>query len=149
MLSGTIPPECALSPTFQSWFTVTNLHVWLLTVRLRALPALLGLSHIQGLIDHFFQDVEERVRAVLQPGVLPPRSTSGAPLAPPASNETKHRAELYKYVSPYPDSTLYTFLSLVPPPDTFPSPAVYAKAEKRVRAPESLITRHMKIFKEQ
>ncbi|KAI9569056.1 hypothetical protein HD554DRAFT_2204769 [Boletus coccyginus] len=141
--------ECALPPTFQSWFTVTNLHVWLLTVRLRALPAPHGLNHIQGLIDHFFQDVEERVRAVLQPGVLPPRSTSDTPLAPPASNEAKHRPELSKYVSPYPNSSFYTFPSPVPPPDAFPSPAAYAKAEKRARAPESLITRHMKIFKEQ
>ncbi|KAI9567153.1 ubiquinol-cytochrome C chaperone-domain-containing protein [Boletus coccyginus] len=62
--------ECALPPTFQSWFTVTNLHVWLLTVRLRALPAPHRLNHTQGLIDHFFQDVEERARAVLQPGNL-------------------------------------------------------------------------------
>ena len=23
--------ECHLPPTFQSWFTITNLHVWLLT----------------------------------------------------------------------------------------------------------------------
>lgn len=30
--------ECHLPPTFQSWFTIANLHVWLLTVRLRALP---------------------------------------------------------------------------------------------------------------
>ncbi|KAF8549515.1 hypothetical protein OG21DRAFT_1421161 [Imleria badia] len=107
--------ECALPPTFQSWFTVTNLHVWLLTVRLRALPAPHGLNHIQGLIDHFFQDVEERVRAVLQPGVLPPRSTSDASLTPTASSEIKHRAEL----------------------------------KKRARAPERLVTRHMKIFREQ
>ena len=125
MLYGTIPQECALPPTFQSWFTVTNLHVWLLTVRLRALPAPHGLNHIQGLIDHFFQDVEVRVRTVLQPGALPPRLTSDA--------------------SP----TFYTFPSPVPPPDTFVSPAAYAKAEKKARAPERLITRHMKILKEQ
>jgi cytochrome b pre-mRNA-processing protein 3 len=143
------PSECALPPTFQSWFTVTNLHVWLLTVRLRALPAPHGLNHIQGLIDHYFQDVEERVRAVLQPGVLPPRLTSDASLTPSSSPETKHRAELSKYVSPYPNNTFYTFPSPVPPPDTFLSPAAYAKAEKRARAPESLITRHMKIFREQ
>ncbi|KAG8215907.1 hypothetical protein J3R82DRAFT_7879 [Butyriboletus roseoflavus] len=137
--------ECALPPTFQSWFTVTNLHVWLLTVRLRALPAPHGLNHIQGLIDHFFQDVEERIRAVLQPGVLPSRSTLDPSLAPTASSELKHS----KYVSPYPNNTFYTFPSPIPPPDTFPSPAAYAKAEKRARAPERLVTRHMKIFKEQ
>ena len=147
-LYGTIT-ECALPPTFQSWFTVTNLHVWLLTVRLRALPAPHGLNHIQGLIDHFFQDVEERVRGVLQPGVLPPRLPADPSLTPSVSSETKHRAELSKYVSPYPNGAFYTFPSPVPPPDTFPSPAAYAKAEKRARAPEKLVTRHMKIFKEQ
>ena len=68
------PPEltpchiaCDLPPTFQSWFTISNLHVWLLTVRLRALPQPHGMTHIQGLIDHFFLDVEDRIRAVLQP----------------------------------------------------------------------------------
>ncbi|KAF8452308.1 hypothetical protein L210DRAFT_3384031 [Boletus edulis BED1] len=110
--------ECALPPTFQSWFTVTNLHVWLLTIRLRALPSPHGLNHIQGLIDHFFQDVEERVRAVLQPGVLLPRSISDTSLTPSSSSVMKHRAELDKYVSP-------------------------------ARAPERLVTRQMKIFKEQ
>ncbi|KAF9647297.1 hypothetical protein BDM02DRAFT_3117313 [Thelephora ganbajun] len=58
---------CDLPPTFQSWFTITNLHVWLLTARLRALPQPHGTNHIQGLIDHFFMDVEDRIRAVLQP----------------------------------------------------------------------------------
>ena len=58
---------CDLPPTFQSWFTITNLHVWLLTVRLRALPQPHGIDHIQGLIDHFFLDCEDRIRAVLQP----------------------------------------------------------------------------------
>ncbi|KIJ67427.1 hypothetical protein HYDPIDRAFT_108196 [Hydnomerulius pinastri MD-312] len=139
--------ECALPPTFQSWFTITNLHVWLLTVRLRALPAPHGINHIQGLIDHFFQDVEERLRTVLQPGVLPPRLTSNS--TPPPSSKNQNRPEDANYVSPYPHSTFYTFPSPISPPDTFPSPAAYAKAEKRARAPERLVTRHMKILKEQ
>ncbi|KIJ08770.1 hypothetical protein PAXINDRAFT_88382 [Paxillus involutus ATCC 200175] len=111
--------ECALPPTFQSWFTITNLHVWLLTVRLRALPAPHGLNHIQGLIDHFFQDVEERVRTVLQPGILPPRSTSkqSFPSVFPDA-KTNPRPEDASYISP-------------------------------ARAPERLVTRHMKILKEQ
>ncbi|KAG9309191.1 hypothetical protein JVU11DRAFT_10905 [Chiua virens] len=67
-------------------------------------------------------------------------------LSPP---ETKHRSDFSKCISPYPNSTFYTFSSPVPPPDTFSSPAAYAKAEKRARAPERLLTRHMKIFKEQ
>lgn len=69
-----------MPPTFQSWFTITNLHIWLLTVRLRALPEPHGKVHIQALIDHFFLDVEDRVRAVLQPiseGSTTPTSYSG------------------------------------------------------------------------
>jgi cytochrome b pre-mRNA-processing protein 3 len=62
--------DCYLPPTFQSWFTITNLHVWLLTVRLRALPADSGKPAVQGLIDHFFLDVEDRIRYVLQPHPL-------------------------------------------------------------------------------
>ncbi|KIK95525.1 hypothetical protein PAXRUDRAFT_826912 [Paxillus rubicundulus Ve08.2h10] len=138
--------DCALPPTFQSWFTITNLHVWLLTVRLRALPAPHGVNHIQGLIDHFFQDVEERVRTVLQPGILPPRSIPGQSSP---SAKTNPRPEDASYVSPYPHSAFYTFPSPVPPPDTFSSSAAYVKAEKRARAPERLVTRHMKILKEQ
>ena len=58
---------------------MTNLHVWMLTVRLRALPGPHGKHYIQALIDHFFYDVEDRIRAVLQPTVRPqPR------LPPPA-----------------------------------------------------------------
>jgi len=57
--------ELSLPRTFQSWFTITNLHVWMATVRLRALPPSHGRAFIQGLIDHFFLDVEDRLRAVL------------------------------------------------------------------------------------
>ncbi|TDL19645.1 hypothetical protein BD410DRAFT_752095 [Rickenella mellea] len=57
--------KCRLPPTFQSWFTVTNLHVWMLTVRLRALPPPHGTYYVQALVDHFFLDVEDRIRAVL------------------------------------------------------------------------------------
>ncbi|KAF8506191.1 ubiquinol-cytochrome C chaperone-domain-containing protein [Hysterangium stoloniferum] len=55
----------SLPPTFQSWFTVTNLHIWMATVRLRALPPSHGRPFVQALIDHFFLDVEDRLRAVL------------------------------------------------------------------------------------
>ncbi|KAF8637987.1 hypothetical protein AX16_010619 [Volvariella volvacea WC 439] len=64
--------DCSLPPTFQSWFTVTNLHVWMLTVRLRSLPPTHGKAYIQGLIDHFFIDIEDRIRAVLQPSANSP-----------------------------------------------------------------------------
>lgn len=143
--------ECALPPTFQSWFTTTNFHVWLLTVRLRSLPAPHGKQHIQGLIDHFFQDVEERVRYVLQPGLLPPRSPSpSSPNSPKISTPLPQvRADNASYISPYLPSQFYTQPSLLPPPDSFPSPTAYAKAQKRGRAAERVIVRQMKILKEQ
>ncbi|KAJ7668482.1 hypothetical protein DFH06DRAFT_200845 [Mycena polygramma] len=59
--------ECALPPTFQSWFTVITLHIWMLTVRFRALPDTYGRRYADCLVDHFFQDVEDRVRAIMQP----------------------------------------------------------------------------------
>lgn len=62
-----IVPECSLPPTFQSWFTVTTLHIWMLTVRFRALPEAYGSRFAQCLLDHFFQDVEDRIRAIMQP----------------------------------------------------------------------------------
>ncbi|KAJ7690681.1 hypothetical protein B0H17DRAFT_935795 [Mycena rosella] len=59
--------ECGLPPTFQSWFTVITLHIWMLTVRFRALPAAYGKRYGEAVVDHFFQDVEDRVRAIMQP----------------------------------------------------------------------------------
>ncbi|KAF9072441.1 hypothetical protein BDP27DRAFT_1217480 [Rhodocollybia butyracea] len=106
--------ECDLPPTFQSWFTVTNLHFWMLTVRLRALPEPHGKYYVQFLLDHFFLDIEDRIRAVLQPAI-PPRDP-------------------------------YTFFS------TFyvnPNIPADGKLKRGSRAPERLVTRQMKIFKEQ
>lgn len=122
------------------------MHVWLLTVRLRALPAPHGKQHIQGLIDHFFQDVEERLRFVLQPGILPPRSSS------PVSPSLASCAEDGSYLSPYPPSSFYTTPAPLAPQSSFPSHKAYKEAVKlqaRSRAPERLITRQMKILKEQ
>ncbi|OSD02203.1 hypothetical protein PYCCODRAFT_1445165 [Trametes coccinea BRFM310] len=112
--------ECHLPPTFQSWFTVTNLHVWLLTVRLRALPPPQGQHFVQALIDHFFLDVEDRVRAVLQP--------VGDKSLAPSQN-----------LAPY---TRRTDFYAIANSKSRSSPP-------RGRAPESLVTRQMKIFKEQ
>lgn len=111
--------ECHLPPTFQSWFTITNLHVWLLTVRLRALPAPLGTNYVQGLIDHFFLDVEDRVRTILQP-------VSANSIAP-AQN-------LRPYTS---RSDFYTVAN------------GQGKPRPKGSTPERLVTRQMKIFKEQ
>lgn len=111
--------DCHLPPTFQSWFTITNLHVWLLTVRLRALPAPHGTNYIQGLIDHFFLDVEDRVRAVLQPA---------------APNALTPSHNLTPYTRP---TDFYTVAN----GSNRPRP--------RGKAPERLVTRQMKILKEQ
>ncbi|TBU38556.1 hypothetical protein BD309DRAFT_994376 [Dichomitus squalens] len=111
--------DCHLPPTFQSWFTITNLHVWLLTVRLRALPPPLGTNYVQGLIDHFFLDIEDRVRTVLQP--VSPNS-----IAPPQN--------LRPYTTP---SDFYTVAG------------AQGKPRPKGSAPERLVTRQMKIFKEQ
>ncbi|KAH8092241.1 hypothetical protein BXZ70DRAFT_876111, partial [Cristinia sonorae] len=115
--------ECHLPPTFQSWFTVTNLHVWLLTVRLRALPDPEAKHYIQALIDHFFLDVEERVRGVLQPKNRLPRA------------------------GPPPTSVFYKNPNNPANPETV-DPATGKKRPKG-NAPERIVTRQMKIFREQ
>src|SRR6266404_5619349 len=120
--------ECHLPPTFQSWFTVTNLHVWILTTRLRALPASYAQTHIQGLIDHFFLDVEDRIRQVLQPqSQLPPRKPAAAPTTSSTTASTP--------------STSFD--------GTTPTPGTQNGAQKRGRAPEALVTKQMKVFREQ
>jgi cytochrome b pre-mRNA-processing protein 3 len=111
--------ECSLPPTFQSWFAVANLHVWMLTVRLRALPEPVGKHYVQGLVDHFFLDVEDRIRAVLQPAT-PPKSGP---------------------VEPSPQST-YT-----PPTPFYTVPGT--ESRPKGKAPERLVGRQMKILKEQ
>ncbi|GAA6027527.1 hypothetical protein JCM8097_007906 [Rhodosporidiobolus ruineniae] len=54
--------ECSLPPSFQTWFSLTTLHVWLLTVRLRSLPDPIGRTYQQELINHMFIDLELRMR---------------------------------------------------------------------------------------
>ena len=98
---------------------MTNLHVWLLTVRLRALPTPHGQNYVQGLIDHFFIDIEDRVRAVLQP-------VSPGSLAPPQN------------LAPYTSRS-----------DFYRIANAMSKKNAKGRTPESLVTRQMKIFKEQ
>ncbi|KAG8735150.1 Protein cbp3, mitochondrial [Ceratobasidium sp. 414] len=57
--------ECALPPTYQTWFQFTLIHVLILTVRLRALPPDLSRAYQAELINHFFLDIEHRMRSVL------------------------------------------------------------------------------------
>ncbi|EJT98266.1 hypothetical protein DACRYDRAFT_24724 [Dacryopinax primogenitus] len=59
--------ECRLPPTFQTWFLITNLYVWMLTTRLRALPSPHGKNFVQELVNHYFQDAEDRMRIILTP----------------------------------------------------------------------------------
>ncbi|KAF8958679.1 hypothetical protein BDZ97DRAFT_1840847 [Flammula alnicola] len=112
--------ECYLPPTFQSWFTITNLHVWLLTVRLRALPAAHGKHYHQALIDHFFIDIEDRIRTVLQPPTEP--------------------------TQPYTFHTSFYVNPNAPPPD---AKTPDGKPRRSSPAPDRIVTRQMKIFKEQ
>ena len=94
----------------------------MLTTRLRALPAPHAQPHIQGLIDHFFLDVEDRIRQVLQPHSEPAPQDPTAPISP------SPRAATF-YDTPTRPS---------PPPN-----------KKRGRAPEALVSKQMKIFREQ
>ncbi|KXN85188.1 CBP3-like protein [Leucoagaricus sp. SymC.cos] len=116
--------ECHLPPTFQSWFTVTNLHIWLLTVRLRALPDGHGKYYIQALIDHFFTDIEDRIRAVLQPPARP---------IPP-----------YTFISPF-----YVNPNAPKIDSSNSDPDPVARRKLISRAPDRIVNRQMKIFKEQ
>ncbi|KAJ2956555.1 hypothetical protein NQZ79_g7600 [Umbelopsis isabellina] len=52
--------ECSLPDNFQTWFSITQLHVWLLMVRLRAEDH--GKLYIQELVNRFFEDAEDRMR---------------------------------------------------------------------------------------
>jgi len=55
--------ELGLPRTYQVWFQLTNLHVWLLLVRFRALPTRpQAQAYAQEIINHFFIDAESRMR---------------------------------------------------------------------------------------
>ncbi|CAO3614094.1 unnamed protein product [Cunninghamella blakesleeana] len=52
--------ECNLPDNFQSWFSVTQLHVWMLMVHLRAHSN--GKLYIQEVVNRLFEDSEARIR---------------------------------------------------------------------------------------
>ncbi|PKI85685.1 beta-ketoacyl-[acyl-carrier-protein] synthase II [Malassezia vespertilionis] len=54
--------ECALPASFQTWFQLTNLHIFLLLSRFRALPKDEAQTYAQELVNHFFIDTESRMR---------------------------------------------------------------------------------------
>ncbi|ODV97219.1 hypothetical protein PACTADRAFT_48968 [Pachysolen tannophilus NRRL Y-2460] len=47
-----------LPKTFSQWFQITSLHIWLLFVRMRAMPFKYGKNYQQKLVDRFFKDME-------------------------------------------------------------------------------------------
>lgn len=53
--------DLGLSPTFNTWAQVTFLHMYALTVRMRAFPAMHVSTWHQHLLDHFFYNAEERM----------------------------------------------------------------------------------------
>lgn len=50
-----------LPRTFQEWYQITVLHVWMLFVRMRAMPFKIGKNYQQKLVDKFFKDIELRL----------------------------------------------------------------------------------------
>ncbi|CAH7669613.1 ubiquinol-cytochrome C chaperone-domain-containing protein [Phakopsora pachyrhizi] len=55
--------DCGLPDSFQTWFQVTQLHLWLMTVRFRSMEAPLGKIYNQELVNHAFIDIESRIRS--------------------------------------------------------------------------------------
>ncbi|KTW29233.1 hypothetical protein T552_01189 [Pneumocystis carinii B80] len=51
----------ALPPSFQTWFHITLLHVWMLMVRIRAFPEKICKIYQQELVNHFFEDCEYKM----------------------------------------------------------------------------------------
>ncbi|KAG0701451.1 hypothetical protein DFH29DRAFT_1000198 [Suillus ampliporus] len=105
-----------------------------------------GHSTSKGSLITSSRTSKERLRAVLQPGIIPPRPSS------PHSPNLPSNTEDGSYLSPYPYSSFYTTPIPLAPKSTFPSTKAYQEAvklQKRSRAPEKLITRQMKILKEQ
>ncbi|ORY81533.1 ubiquinol-cytochrome c chaperone/UPF0174 [Protomyces lactucae-debilis] len=58
--------DAALPPTFQTWFQITQLHIWMMMVRFRSLDKSLGRHYQQQITNHFFNDAEARLRVVYQ-----------------------------------------------------------------------------------
>ncbi|KAJ1957752.1 Ubiquinol cytochrome-c reductase assembly protein Cbp3 [Dispira parvispora] len=51
-----------LPDTYQTWFSVTQLHVWMMMVRLRNDPN--GKHIMQEMVNHFFHDAETRMQKI-------------------------------------------------------------------------------------
>lgn len=53
--------ELMMPTTFSQWFQITALHVWMLFVRMRAMPKAIGREYQQKLVDTVFSDMEKRL----------------------------------------------------------------------------------------
>ncbi|KAK9728494.1 Serine carboxypeptidase 3, variant 2 [Basidiobolus ranarum] len=51
---------CNLPDNFQTWFSITQLHVWMLMVRLRPEPN--GKEIVQQMVNFYFLDAEQRIK---------------------------------------------------------------------------------------
>lgn len=120
----------------------------MLITRFRALPAPQSQHFVQGLIDHFFLDVEERIRQVLQPAPRPdPASSSSNSSSSSQPVKSKILAGGTIQASTKPEEMQEGGKQdgfYVPNPNS-PGAAV----KKKGRAPEALVSKQMKIFREQ
>ncbi|ORZ33748.1 ubiquinol-cytochrome C chaperone-domain-containing protein [Catenaria anguillulae PL171] len=55
--------EAGLPDTFQTWFSATQVHVWMVMVRLRA-EGEVGKEATKGVVSHMFRDMEDRLWAM-------------------------------------------------------------------------------------
>ncbi|EPY50573.1 ubiquinol cytochrome-c reductase assembly protein Cbp3 [Schizosaccharomyces cryophilus OY26] len=53
--------RCEIPMTFQSWFQITQLHLWILQTRIRALQPQEKQALSQALVTRFFEDMEFRI----------------------------------------------------------------------------------------
>ncbi|KAI8967636.1 ubiquinol-cytochrome C chaperone-domain-containing protein [Mycotypha africana] len=50
---------CKLPDNFQTWFSVTHLHIWMMMVHLRTHEH--GKRYMQEVVNRFFEDIEDRI----------------------------------------------------------------------------------------
>ncbi|OLL22460.1 CBP3-like protein [Neolecta irregularis DAH-3] len=53
--------DCRLPMNFSTWYGVTQLHVWMLIVRMRDLPKREGEKYKQLLVDYWYEDIKFRL----------------------------------------------------------------------------------------
>lgn len=58
--------DLLLPKTFAQQFQITALHVWMLFVRMRAMPKIIGKEYQQKLVDTIFSDMEKRLSTELR-----------------------------------------------------------------------------------